>query len=116
MGIFDSVSGKQVDEFAKALAREMAERWPPEAGQGGQKKYPQKKLVSTLEGIFNKAIGFKNEHKLGVYKKARLGNTFRWELEELGYDKKFIEDVTQRLVVYIARKDPAVTKRESARS
>ena len=44
------------------------------------------------------------EHKLGVYKKARLGNTFRWELEELGYSKKFVETATEGLVVYLTRK------------
>jgi hypothetical protein len=41
---------------------------------------------------------------LGVYKKARLGNTFRWELEEMGYSEKFIELATEGLIVYITRK------------
>lgn len=117
MGIFGSVSGKQVDEFAKALAQELAERCPPPSrGADSQRKISQKRLVSTLEAIFKKAIGFKNQHGLGVYKKARLGNTFRWELQELGYDKPFVEDVTQRLIVYIARKEPAGAKREPAGS
>jgi hypothetical protein len=44
------------------------------------------------------------EHKLGVYKKARLGNTFRWELEDRGYSKAFIETATEGLVVYLSRK------------
>ena len=113
MGLFSSASGKQVDEFAKGLARELAERWPPVTNESRQRKVSQKKLVNTLERIYNKAIGFKDEHGLGVYKKARLGNTFRWELQELGYGKEFVEDVTQRLVVYITRK--AGAKRESAR-
>lgn len=115
MGLFGSASGKQVDEFAIALARELAERWPPGAGENSQRKVSQKKLVSTLERIYNKAIGFKDEHGLGVYKKARLGNTFRWELQELGYDKEFVENVTQRLVVYITSKGPGSAKRDSAR-
>jgi hypothetical protein len=54
--------------------------------------------------VCNKAVEFKNEHKLGVYKKARLGNTFRWELEEKGYSKTFIETATEGLVVYLARR------------
>jgi hypothetical protein len=115
MGLFSSASGKQVDDFAKSLARELAERWPPATGETSQRKVSQKKLISTLERIYNKAIGFKDEHGLGIYKKARLGNTFRWELQELGYDKEFVENVTQRLVVYITRKSPGSAKRESAR-
>ncbi len=105
MGIFGSISGKQVDEFAKALAQELAKRYPPAPGQDGQKKISDKKLVGTLERIFNRATDFKNRHKLGVYKKARLGNTFRWELEGLGYDRGFVENLTQRLIVYITRKN-----------
>lgn len=105
MGIFGSASSKQVDEFAKALARELAQHCPPEPAQnGGKPMVTPKKLVATLEEIYRKALGFKEQHRLGIYKKARLGNTFRWELTGLGYDKAFAEDVTQRLVVHITRK------------
>jgi hypothetical protein len=105
MGIFGSASGKQVDAFAVALAREVAEQCPPVAGEGGGRPaVPPRKLVATLEEVNRKAVEFKNQHKLGIYKKARLGNSFRWELIELGYDKRFAEDVTQRMVVQISRK------------
>jgi hypothetical protein len=106
MGIFGSVSSKQVDEFAKDLARQLAKQCPPEASAsgGGKPTVTPRKLVATLEDVCRKALDFRKEHKLGIYKKARLGNTFRWELTELGYDRQFAEDVTQRLVVYIARK------------
>lgn len=105
MGIFGSASSKQVDEFAKGLARELARECPPEPAQsGGKPAVTQKKLVATLEEICRKALGFKEQHGLGIYKKARLGNTFRWELTSLGYDKAFAEGVTQRLVVHVSRK------------
>ena len=60
--------------------------------------------------MLTKASAYKNQHKLGVYKKARLGNTFRWELRELGFSEKFIETATEGLVVYISRKATAGTK------
>jgi len=104
MGLFGSVSSKQVDEFSKGLVQELAKRYPPALDKGGERKLSQKRLTAILEDTYNKAIAFKNEHKLGVYKKARLGNTFRWELEELGYSKKFIETATEGLVVYVTRK------------
>ena len=105
MGIFGSASSKQVDEFAKSLAHELAAQCPPdqERGEGRPNVTPQR-LVATLEQICGKALGFREQHGLGIYKKARLGNAFRWELKELGYAKDFIEDVTQRLVVHISRK------------
>lgn len=116
MGLFSSASGKQVDEFAKSLAQELAERFPPSGAGAKQRKISQKGLMNMLDRIYNRAVGFKDEHGLGVYKKARLGNTFRWELQELGYDKEFVEDVTQRLVIHITRKDPPGAKRQATRS
>ena len=106
MGLFGLVSSKAVDEFAKNLAQEIAKRYPPSMDAGsGERKLSQKRLTSILEDTYKKAIEFRNQNKLGVYKKARLGNTFRWELEELGYSKKFIETATEGLVVYITRKE-----------
>ena len=105
MGIFGSVSNKQVDEFAKSLAHELAKQCPPDPSSGeGRPNVTPKRLVSALEQICGKALGFREQHGLGIYRKARLGNTFRWELTELGYGKSFVEDVTQRMIVHISRK------------
>jgi len=105
MGIFGSVSNKQVDEFAKSLARDLAKQCPPDpASADGRPNVAPKRLQSALEQICGKALGFREEHDLGIYRKARLGNTFRWELAELGYSKDFVDDATQRLVVHISRK------------
>lgn len=107
MAIFGSVSSKQVDAFAKSLAREFAGQCPPDpsgnAG-GGRSSVTPKRISAVLEQICGKALGFREQHDLGVYKKARLGNAFRWELTDLGYSKDFAEEVTQRLVVFISRK------------
>lgn len=104
MGLFGSASGKDVDAFAKSLAQDLAKRYPPALDAGGERKLSQKRLTAILEETFDKAVQFKNEHKLGVYKKARLGNSFRWQLQELGYSEKFVETATEGLVVYVARK------------
>ena len=103
MGLFGSTSGKQIDEFASSLAQEIAQRYPPTLDKAGGRSLSQKRLTTILEDTLNKAVKFQSEHKLGVYKKARLGNTFRWQLEELGYSKKFIETATEGLIVYISR-------------
>lgn len=104
MALFGSVSGKQIDEFAITLAQELAKRYPPALDKGSERRISQKRLSTILEDTFNSAVDFNKQHKLGVYKKARLGNTFRWELQEMGYSEKFIEVATEGLVVYITRK------------
>ena len=104
MGLFGSVSGKQIDEFAKSLAQEPAKRYPPALDKADERRISQKRMTTILEDTFNRATEFKKQHKLGVYKKARLGNTFRWELQEMGYSGKFVELATEGLIVYITRK------------
>ncbi len=104
MGLFGRISGKEVDEFARQLARRLAERFPAELEKDRTKHLSEHRLTKLLEEICEEAAHFKTEKKLGIYKKARLGNTFRWELDELGYTEKFIETATEALIVYISRK------------
>ena len=105
MGLFGSVSSKQVDEFAKGLAQEIAKRYPPTMDKGeGERRISAKRLTTILEEAVSNATAYRDQHKLGLYKKARLGNTFRWELAELGYSDKFIEVATEALVLHVGGK------------
>ena len=94
MALFKLFSNKELDEFAKGLAQDIAKRYPPALDQESEKKISQKRLTTILEDAYGKAIEYKKNHKLGVYKKARLGNAFRWELVEMGYSKAFVFQVT----------------------
>jgi hypothetical protein len=105
MALFGSISSKDVDTFSKGLAEDLSKKYPPELDAAGGQSLSEKRLARILEDVCVKAAAYRAEHKLGLYKKARLGNTFRWRLEELGYSKKFIETATEGLVVYLARKD-----------
>jgi hypothetical protein len=104
MGLFGSVSGKQVDDFAKSLVSEIAKVYPAVENADGSRKASQKKVASVLEGALKKAVDFKKQHKLGIYKTARLGNTFRWELKELGYSEAFVEALVKDLVIRLSIK------------
>ena len=101
--IFKFFSGSKVDEFAKSLAQDIAKRYPPAIANNPDQLVSQKRLTSILEEAFTQAHRFNQEHKLGMFKKAKLGNTFRWELKEMGYDEKFVDMATEGLVVYITR-------------
>ena len=106
MGLFGSVSGKQVDEFARGLAAEIFRLRPPEGKAGpGNPGVSLKNLERKVDELFARAADFRRQHKLGIYKKARLANTFRWEMKERGYDDSFIEMINEKLVVAISKKD-----------
>ena len=107
MSLLKIFSSKEIDEFAKSLADSVAKRYPPALETAQEKKISVNRITKILDDTFQKAVDFHAQKKLGVYKKARLGNTFRWALKELGYSDKFIEVATEGLLVYITRKPPA---------
>lgn len=104
MNIFGSVSGKQVDEFAKGLVAEIAAYYPPAADTEGARKATQKKVASVLESALKKAVDFKKQNNLGIYKTARLSNTVRWQMTDMGYSKQFVEALVKDLVVRLSVK------------
>ena len=99
--ILEFFSSRKVTEFAKSLAQDVAKRYPPAIANNPAQMVSQKRLSGILEEAFTRAAEFNRENKLGWYKKAKLGNEFRWGLKELGYDQKFIEVATEGLIVYV---------------
>ena len=102
-------STRKVTDFAKSLAQDVAKRYPPAIANNPAQMVSQKRLSGILEETFTRAAEFNRENKLGWYKKAKLGNEFKWELKEMGYDEKFIDVATEGLIVYVTRRAPAKT-------
>ena len=101
--ILEFFSTRKVNEFAKRLAQDVAKRYPPAIANNPAQMVSQKRLSGILEEAFTRAAEFNRENQLGWYKKAKLGNEFRWELKEMGYDEKFIDVATEGLIVYVTR-------------
>lgn len=101
--VFRLFGPSKIDEFAKGLAQDIAKRYPPAIANNPDQMVSQKRLTSILEDAFNRAHLFNQENRLGVFKKAKLGNTFKWELKELGYEDRFVDTATEGLVVYLTR-------------
>jgi hypothetical protein len=57
-----------------------------------------------LEGLASRAVRYHEQHKLGVYKKAKLANVFKWKLTDLGYSKPFVERATKEIATRLAVK------------
>jgi len=96
--IFDS---HEVEDFATGLATDLGRRFPP-ASEARTDPGAKHQLKVILEGLTARAIRYHDQHKLGVYKKAKLGNVFKWKLTELGYSKSFVEQATKQLVTRLA--------------
>ena len=98
--LFDT---RELDQFASELAADLSRRFPPSSEKrtdAGAKS----QLRIILQGLSVRALRFREEHKLGVYKKAKLANVFRWKLAEAGYSKDFVEHATKEIVTRLAVK------------
>lgn len=108
MGLITSLLVRApVDSFAKTLAGDIAKRYPPALDQQTGKRPSVNRLTRIMEDAVQKAVVFHGEHKLGWLGKAALGNAFRWELTELGYQKDFVDFATEAVVVHVSRKATA---------
>jgi hypothetical protein len=102
MSLFDKGKTPMIDEFALKLAADLAQRYPPDLENQQPRRRNPERLKKAFDATFNSAIAFQHEKRLGIYGKARLGNTFRWELKRLGYPEDFIELTTKSLVRFVA--------------
>ncbi len=104
MGLFSFFKSDDVDAFAKVLAEDISRRFPPSMDTKDQLgKVSVERLTRILENAYDKAIEFQKQTSLGLYRKARLLNTFKWSLKELGYTDTFVDLATEGLVVYLSR-------------
>lgn len=104
MGVFTNLFVRApVNSFAKTLALDIAKRYPPILDQQQGKRPSVNRLTRIMEDAVQKAVSFHGEHKLSWLGKATLGNSFRWELTEMGYQKDFVDFATEAVVVTLSK-------------
>src|SRR2546426_6995618 len=101
MALFGLLDTKEIEEFATVLAADLGRRFPP-ASEARTDPGAKNQLNVILEGLGARAIRFQKERKLGIYKKAKLGNVFKWKLREMGYSNDFTERATKEIVTRLA--------------
>jgi hypothetical protein len=101
MALFGLINTQELEEFATVLANDLGRRFPP-ASESRSDPGAKFQLKVILEGLGARAVRYHAEHKLSVYKKAKLGNVFKWKLKELGYSDEFSEQATKEIVTRLA--------------
>ena len=108
MPLFGWFDTREADMFAKAIVDDLMGRIPVSSDDGGKIITPER-VHNAHQAIIARASAFARSHKLNWYKKAQLGNTFRWTLLERGYDKEFVDTWTHNLLVAVSVSKSAVT-------
>jgi hypothetical protein len=100
LGFFDT---KDLEAFAGSLASDLGRRFPP-SSEARTDAGAEKQLAVILDGLAVRAVRYHEQHNLGVYRKAKLGNVFKWKLAEMGYSQGFVDRATKVLVTRLAMK------------
>ena len=87
---------REASRFGTTLAEMLIERTPAEGAVG--RRLLTKKHEAMLHQLEQQVTRFKAQHKLNAYKKAQLGNKFKWTLKDKGYDAAYIDQVTNWLM------------------
>ena len=103
MGILKVFDSTELNEFATALANDLGRRFPP-ASEARTDPGVEHQVKVILEGLTARAVRYHEQHKLSVYRKAKLANVFKWRLTELGYSDPFVDRATKQLVTRLAIK------------
>ena len=94
LGWFDT---RAVEDFAARMAREIRESMPPSDEAPGKKEAG--KRAKKIERVATQAKAFSKDHRLNVYKKAKLANTLKWSLKEAGYSDVFVREMVGLVLV-----------------
>lgn len=96
--VFSWFDASEAKEFGTSLAHFYIERVP--SGDSGGKAVPiAKKQHEVINKMFQQMERFKLDHKLNIYKKAQLGNAFKWALKDAGYNPAFVDQLTKNLMM-----------------
>lgn len=101
--LFRTKRSSEIDTFVTGLVEDLVKRYPPELDNNPSKLPSVNRLTRILEDTCQRAASFQSEKKLGVYGKAKLGNTFKWALTERKYTKKFVDLATEAIIVHISK-------------
>jgi hypothetical protein len=91
----------RIDDFGIQLANELAKRVPLESKAPRAKKRSEK-YAKAIDHALDLTVAFQRDNKLGFYGKARMFNSFKWQLKRLGYPDDFIDSTTAALVNFAA--------------
>jgi hypothetical protein len=94
--MFDWFNTRDAKEFGSSLAMFYIAQMPVDL-KLSEKKFAAK-TESAMRAMTAKINAFKTAHPLNGYKKAQLGNTFKWTLRDAGYQTAYVDKLTDWLV------------------
>jgi len=94
--------GREVEALGKRMVESLVQAYPPSIQVSSTT--PGKKHIQAVFDLYQKAEQYHQLHNLGIYTKAKLANTVRWQMGEAGYADDFVKEVAHNLAMRLAAK------------
>ncbi|HXA46441.1 MAG TPA: hypothetical protein VNW52_02335 [Burkholderiaceae bacterium] len=95
--MFSWFNASEAQQFGTTLADFFIERVP--AADSGKKDTSPAKRQEVINKMLLQIEIFKTNHKLNIFKKAKLANSFKWKLLDAKYEAGFVDELTKILLV-----------------
>ncbi len=95
--LLDWFDAKEAKGFGASLATFYATQLPLDVKKLDDKKFATR-TQSAMRQVSSRVDVFKARVRLNGYKKAQLGNAFKWALRDAGYDKRYVDQLTEWLM------------------
>jgi len=95
--MFSWFDASEAQKFGTTLADFYIERIPAE--DSGNKDKSAAKQQEILTKMLLQIQIFKANHKLNLYKKAKLANSFKWKLMDANYQPEIVDELTKTVLV-----------------
>jgi hypothetical protein len=92
--MFSWFDARDAQKFGETLAGFFSERVPTDVSE----KTASKKR-DALDKMGQQIQIFKVNHKMNLYKKAKLANSFKWKLLDAGYQADVVDELTRVILV-----------------
>lgn len=92
---------REAEAFGNALAEFYNQEFRAHNKTGSHPNRKMEKQQKLVSQVFQQARQFRQAHKLNFYKKAKLGNAFKWKLRDLGHDGELIDQMTKDLMLVL---------------
>ena len=95
--MFSWLDASEAQKFGTTLADFFIERIPAD-GSGKKDKSPAKQQEVINKMLLQIEI-FKANHKLNMYKKAKLANAFKWKLLDAKVETEVVDELTKTVLI-----------------
>ena len=94
LGWFNATEARNFGaHLAEMLATDLSKK------EKSKREFSAAKRARLLQKVFVQVRQFKQTRKLNFYKKAKLGNSFKWKLLELGFEPGLVDELTHELML-----------------